>query len=145
MLIQKDCILANELCEKAKIKYANIANISNLTDDDIQKFNNTIILNKNSKNFPKNIRKYFNEFEYTDLSNMLPYPFMYNSYNLRKAYIKDFAKITKVSNKTFVEFNQEIADKIRNKIFGLIHKDELDEYKECINLKMNKTEYLCCY
>lgn len=161
MFLSKDYVLGNELIEKMGIKIGNVSvahkeleEVGNETD--IIKLNNCSFLNKNSTMLPKNLTQGLNQYEFTDISKMLPMSYVLEEFKLNKAMLEKlllespiFQEKIKISGKNFIKFSDEFINNVSSAIIYVLNEQEKEEClkDESIDgfLKLGSNKYLTWY
>jgi len=152
----KDYILGSEVAKKGNF---SIANISMLLKDfdliegiDYLKYGGITLLNKKSLKMPNYIYKLLCDKSMTDLSEYIPYNYLYDIVMGNMKLIESKITKIKIENKQFVKINDE---KLKNVIFNeKLVKSVVDnnEIKDLLNEKyilgyekLSNTKSLCWY
>jgi len=140
MTLVTDLVLSNELAEKANFTQANVSNvnreISALYDhDSIIKLGDCLFLEKYSYLYPKSIQSAIDKYTFTALTNAAPMSYVINELDITRdvvlKYLKKYIKnIKTVSNKEIIEFTNEFASLIENKVLVSIPREDMTE---CLN------------
>lgn len=162
MFLDKKYILANELTQKANIHIANISGLvkgleeHNLMAGNVEQMGNCTFISKTSKYVPAFIKNYMEAYTYTDMSNKIPSTYLGSSLEIPYPKIVEGFKKNKIdvkeeviSGKRFTVFPTEFVEKMKNKTWFVLNKEEYIEQMNEGNIEggipLYKNQYLTWY
>lgn len=152
MFLNENYILSSELTEQMGIHTANISMLRNNLEDNndltsIIKMNSCNFMNKNSHNFPQNIKKGIRTGTFTKMHDKLPCSWVHEEYGFTKKELFDnkvvIKKIT-ILKKQLYQFNPYFVKMMKNRIGYCLNENEKDycikhnEIDGFLQLKTNK-------
>lgn len=151
MTLSNKWILVNEIVEKTGVASSNFSPLQNDENHEnkgnLLKFKSFLLLNKDGDTFPKYIQEMIQNYEYTSLEGLIPYPKFDEDLGL-KYFDTTFYDTKVICGKKFID----IKDKQMKKNFSkyipyIIDKDELEEVKNDIKgyIEVKKDKYLVWY
>jgi len=141
MFLTSNFILSNELTSNMAIASSNISMMHKMLENkgitsDVIKLGNCLFIDKTSPNLPNNIRKGIYNYNYQDLTNVLPVSYMKKDFNISDADIKIL--ISKgiiidsflLKGKKLVRFSDKFVNETKDCVFYMLSKTEtLELYK----------------